>query len=160
MGVAFGLSVMHSDFTGDNNSNQFNAFSSYNLFGESMHLRFRYDYEYLSGDTDDFTTEDPLLEGFEQALYWLPSTYNEHKLSISFQQDFLGYKTADKEGTSYYLVNGGFGYEDNERFVYSGGIEFFLEMNPHFLLKGKFNFTQSSEYEERGCLCPLLSLVT
>ena len=147
LGVAFGLSVLHLDYTGENTANQFNAYSSYNIFGETIHLSFRYDYEYLSGSNDDFSDPESIDE---TAIYWLPSTYNEHMLSISFQQDFLGYQKGGKKGTSYYIVNAGVGYEDNDNIIYSGGVEFFLEMDPHFLLKGNFNFTQSSEYEDRG----------
>ncbi len=51
---------------------------------------------------------------------------------------------------SYYAFDNAIGFEDNENISFTTKFDIFLEMSPHFLLKGNFTLSKSDEYEETG----------
>jgi hypothetical protein len=63
---------------------------------------------------------------------------------------FLGYEQGAKKSMSYYAINSALGIEDNENLTFTTKFDIFLEMSPHFLLKGNFTLSKSDEYEEKG----------
>ncbi|MGW8194528.1 MAG: tetratricopeptide repeat protein, partial [Desulforhopalus sp.] len=145
-GIAFGGGVRHRNFSDGNAQNQFNAYSSYTIFGESLQLALRYDYLYMQSDDGN----DPEVISIVEPLYWSPAFYYEHQLSVRFQHDFLGYEQGAKQGVSYYALDGAVGYEDDQTVSFTGLFDIFLEISPHFLLKGNFTLSNSDQYEETG----------
>lgn len=110
-----------------------------------MHMAFRYDFQYLTSDDENKSTD---LENVP--LYWSPSFYDEHRLSLQFQHDFFGYEEGAKRGISYYSLDGSVGFEDDDTITFGALFDIFLEISPHFLLKGNFTFLSSDVYEETG----------
>jgi hypothetical protein len=145
IGIAFGGDLWHRSYNDGNAQNRFHGYSSYTLFGDSLHLAFRYDYHYL---TNDDANDQGGVDGVQ--LYWSPSFYKEHRLSLHFQHDFNGYEQGVKRGGSFYSVDGIVGFEDDDTISYSGLVDIFLEISPHFLLKGNFTLSRSDQYEETG----------
>ena len=74
----------------------------------------------------------------------------DHLLTLHFQHDFLGFEQGPKRGMSYYAFDNAIGLEENENVSFTTKLNIFLEVNPHFLLKGNFTFSKSDEYEEKG----------
>lgn len=144
-GIAFGGDLWHRNYNDGNAQNRLHGYSSYTVFGDSLYLVFRYDYQYLTNEDENDPTG---ADGVQ--LYWSPSSYDEHRLSLHFQHDFLGYEEGVKRGISYYSVDGAVGFEDNDTISYTGLFDIFLEISPHFLLKGNFTLSKSDVYEETG----------
>ena len=116
-----------------------------------MHFGLQYDYQYL--DNSDSNRETRAEDGSEsvEKLYWKPATYSEHKLTLHFQQLIKGDYGSD-DLLSYYTFDNSLGYEDPENLLYTGKFDIFLEISPHYLLKGNFLFTNSDDYEELSFL--------
>lgn len=151
-GISFGGDFRHLNFSDGNLQNRFHGFSSYGLYGESIHLTLRYDYQYLT-NTDANPVDRTVLE--EEAVqdgifYWSPESFSEHLMTVHYQHDFLGYQQGKKQGVSYYSINNAVGSEPDGIVSFTGKFNIFLEMNPHFLLKGNFTFATSDDYEEKG----------
>ena len=150
-GISFGGDLQHRYYSDGNSQNRFHGFSSYNVFGESLRWTLRYDYQYLSSDDQGNSQTD--LSGntaSDDVPYWSPSSFSEHRLGLNFQHDFLGYEQGTKKSMSYYAISTAVGLEDNENFTFTTKFDIFLEMSPHFLLKGNFTLSKSDEYEEKG----------
>ncbi|MFW2366927.1 MAG: tetratricopeptide repeat protein [Desulforhopalus sp.] len=145
LGIAFGGGLWHREYNDNNAQNRLHGYSSYTVYGDSMHLAFRYDYQYLTSEDESKSTD---LES--SPLYWSPSVYDEHRLTLGFKHDFLGYEDGVKRGISYYNIDGSVGFEDDDTISYGALFDIFLEINPHFLLKGNFTFLNSDVYEETG----------
>jgi len=151
IGLSLGGDIGHRYYNDNNSQNRFHGFSSYTIFGDSLQLALRYDYTY-------FTTEDELSvlpdatnrEDFEKTVYWSPASFSEHRMGLRFQHDFLGYEKASKKSMSYYAIESGMSLEDNENVSFTTKLDIFLEMSPHFLLKGNFTLSKSEEYDETG----------
>ena len=56
---------------------------------------------------------------------------------------FSAIQQGDKKSMSYYAIDNAIGLEDNENISFTTNFNIFLEMSPHFLLKG--NFTLSTK---------------
>lgn len=157
VGIAFGGDFRHRNYSGGNLQNRFHAFSAYGLYGENIHLSLRYDYQYLKNtdtNTDDrFEPEEPQQD---ELFYWSPENFAEHLLTLHYQHDFLGYQQGKKQGVSYYSIDNAVGSESEGVVSFTGKFNIFLEMNPHFLLKGNFTFATSDDYEEKGLSLSLL----
>ncbi len=150
-GVSFGGDLQHRYYSDGNSQNRFHGFSSYNIFNESLRWTFRYDYQYLSSEDQNSSRPDFSGNGASGGVpYWSPSTFSEHRLGVNFQHDFLGYEQDTKKSMSYYAINTAVGIEDNENFTFTTKFDIFLEMSPHFLLKGNFTLSKSDEYEDKG----------
>ncbi|MCP4338889.1 MAG: tetratricopeptide repeat protein [Desulfobulbaceae bacterium] len=151
LGLSFGGDLHHRYYSDDNSQNRFHLFSSYSIFGESVELALRYEYQYLNNDDDN--SSELKIPGFtstDEPVYWSPSSYKEHRMTLKFKQDFLGYEQGTKKSMSYYEIDNGVGFEDHENLSFTTDLNIFLEMSPHFLLKGNFTFSKSDEYEEKG----------
>ncbi len=51
---------------------------------------------------------------------------------------FSAMKQGTKKSMSYYAIDNAVGLEDNENITFTTNLNIFLEMSPHFLLKGNF----------------------
>ncbi|MDK9707904.1 MAG: hypothetical protein OEL83_12720 [Desulforhopalus sp.] len=151
LGLTFGVDFNHRSNSDDNTQNRFHGYSSYGLFGESVHLLFRYDYQFFentnTNPSDLISVQD---HEDEILLYWSPASFSENLFTLHFQHDFFGYQQDTKRGVSYYAIDNTIGYDDLETVTYTGKFDIFLEMNPHFLLKGNVTFVKSDLVEERG----------
>ncbi len=150
-GLSFGGDLHHRYYNDGNSQNRFHGSASYSIFGESIELALRYEYQYLTSDDEnssvaDFSNEDSL----DEPLYWSPSLFNEHQMTLHFQHDFLGFEQEAKKSMSYYAIDNTLGLEDNENLTFATKIDIFLEMNPHFLLKGNFTLSKSDEFDEKA----------
>lgn len=151
IGLAFGGDLQHRYYNDSNSQNRFHGYSSYTVFGESLRLAMRYDYQYLISEDDNGPQKPQIADNSEdRVLYWSPSSLSEHRLGLSFQQDFLGFEVGSKKNMSYWAVDSGIGLEDNENLIFTTKLDIFLEMSPHFLLKGNFTLSTSDDYEEKG----------
>ncbi|OEU50789.1 MAG: hypothetical protein BA866_12855 [Desulfobulbaceae bacterium S5133MH15] len=146
-GLTIGGDYRHQYYSDGNSQNRFHAFSSYKIYREAMHFGLQYDYQYL--DNSDSNRETRAEDGSEsvEKLYWKPATYSEHKLTLHFQQLIKGDYGSD-DLLSYYTFDNSLGYEDPQNLLYTGQFDIFLEISPHYLLKGNFLFTNSDDYEE------------
>jgi predicted Zn-dependent protease len=151
LGLSFGGDVHHRYYNDSNSQNRFHGFSSYSIFGESVQLALRYDYQYLDNeDRIGSATENGAGAVPGEVHYWSPSSFTEHRVGLHFQHDFLGYELGSKKSMSYYAIDNAVGLEDNENLSFTTKIDIFLEMSPHFLLKGNFTLSKSDDYAETG----------
>jgi tetratricopeptide (TPR) repeat protein len=151
IGLSFGGDLQHRYYSDGNAQNRFHGYSSYTIFHESLQWALRYDYRYLnSEDQNSSLSENSGDEISDDLQYWSPSSFTEHRMGINFQHDFLGYEQGAKKSMSYYAINSALGIEDNENLTFTTKFDIFLEMSPHFLLKGNFTLSKSDEYEEKG----------
>ena len=150
MGLSFGGDLHHRYYSDDNSQNRFHLFSSYTIFGDSTQLALRYEYQYLNNDDENSSESDLSTIGVDDPLYWSPSSFTEHLMTLHFQHDFLGYEQGTKKSMSYYSIDNAIGLEDDENLSFTTKLNIFLEMSPHFLLKGNFTLSKSDEYEEKG----------
>ncbi|NOR23172.1 MAG: tetratricopeptide repeat protein [Desulforhopalus sp.] len=150
IGLSFGGDLHHRNYSDDNSQNRFHLFSSYGIFGESLQLALRYDYRYLDNDHVNNSKADISGNASDDPPYWSPSSFTEHLMSLRFQHDFLGYEQGKKRSMSYYAIDNAIGLEENENLSFTTKLNIFLEMSPHFLLKGNFTFSKSDDYEEKG----------
>lgn len=152
LGLNFGGDFRHLNYSDGNSQNRFHGFSSYGLYGEAMHLALRYDYQYLNNaDANPADLQTIAEENSQEGkFYWSPESFSEHVLTLHFQHDFLGYQQGEKRGVSYYSIDNAVGSETDEIISYMGKFNIFLEMNPHFLLKGNFTFAKSEDFAEKG----------
>lgn len=151
LGLTFGADYRHRNYSDNNIQDRIHGYSSYSLFGESVHLSLRYDYQFFE-NTETNPTENQSIELQPQDImfYWSPPSFSENLLTLHFQHDFLGSQKGGKQKGSYYAIDNSLGYEDLETLLYTGKVDIFLEMNPHFLLKGNVTFTKSDLLEEKG----------
>jgi predicted Zn-dependent protease len=151
LGLTFGGDFRHRNYSDDNTQNRFHGYSSYGLFGESVHLSLRYDYQFFKNTEINRAEQTPTkIDQQDILFYWSPSSYAENLLTLHFQHDFLGYQQGDERKISYYAIDNSLGYDDMETLSYIGKFDIFLEMSPHFLLKGNFTFAKSDTLEEKG----------
>ena len=151
-GITLGGDFRHRNYNDGNLQNRFRGFSTYGLYWESIHLALRYDYQYFT-NTDPNPGDLALAEDGapgEVVFYWSPESFSEHLLTLHYQHDFLGYQQGKKQGVSYYSIDNAIGSEVDGIVSFTGKFNIFLEMNPHFLLKGNFTFSKSDDYEEKG----------
>lgn len=149
-GISLGGDFRHRNYSGGNLQNKFHGFSSYALYGDNINLSLRYDYQYLTNsdaNPNDTTSDEDILDG---VFYWSPDSFSEHLVTLHYQHDFLGYQQGKKQGVSYYSIENAVGTEADGFVSFTGRFNIFLEMNPHFLLKGNFTFGKSDDYEEKG----------
>ncbi len=150
-GLTFGGDFRHRNYRDNNNQNRFHGYSSYGVFGDSINLSLRYDYQFLKNSETNPTEPNPIeIQPQDVLFYWSPPSFSENLFTLHFQHDFLGYQQGDIRKNSYYAIDNSIGYDDLETLSYTGKFDIFLEMNPHFLLKGNFTFTKSDVYEEEG----------
>ncbi len=151
LGISFGGDVHHRYYNDGNSQNRFHGYSSYSIFGESLQAALRYEYQYLTND-DANSSRARLSEivSPDEPLYWSPSSFSEQRISLHFQHDFLGYEQGTKKSMSYYAIDNAIGFEDNDILSFTTKFDIFLEMSPHFLLKGNFTLSKSDDYEEKG----------
>ncbi|HBG18612.1 MAG TPA: hypothetical protein DDY32_04870 [Desulfobulbaceae bacterium] len=152
VGISFGGDFRHLNYSDGNLQNRFHGFSSYGLYGENIHLSLRYDYQYLNNTdanpVDRLALEEETVQ--DGIFYWSPESFSEHLMTLHYQHDFLGYQQGKKQGVSYYSIDNAVGSEPDGIVSFTGKFNIFLEMNPHFLLKGNFTFATSDDYEEKG----------
>jgi hypothetical protein len=150
-GLQFGGDFGHTLFSDDNGQNRFHGFSSYTLYGETLELAFTYDFNHFTSEVSStrIQAEDNMFSESEIS-YWSPDTYKEHRGGLYFQHNFLGFEEDGDRRMSFYSVDAALGYEDDQTLVYMTGFDIFLEMTPHFLLKGNFNYKSSDVYREAG----------
>ncbi|WP_092221974.1 tetratricopeptide repeat protein [Desulforhopalus singaporensis] len=151
-GMQFGGDFKYSLYSDDNRQNRVHGYSVYSLYTEAMQVDFRYDYTWLENQDTN-----PVVLAPEEASpatvvtsYWSPEQYTEHRLGLFFKHNFLGYEKGGDRKMSYYSVDGAVSVEDDNKFVYSTKFDIFLEMSPHFLLKGNFNYMNGDNYRETG----------
>lgn len=151
LGLTFGGDFRHRNYSDENTQNRFHAFSAYSVYGETIDLGGRYDFQYLA-NTDPGDAQESFvdLSADVTSLYWRPSFWSEHLWSLTFRHNFFGYEGTDTRRNSYYAISNAICLDDGDTLCYQGKIDIFLEMNPHFLLKGNFTVTKGDEYEEKG----------
>jgi tetratricopeptide (TPR) repeat protein len=151
LGMTFGGDFRHRNYSDDNTQNRFHAFSAYGIYGEAIHVGGRYDFQYLAnsdpGETQESFTD---TSSDDPSLYWRPSFWSEHLWSLTFRHDFFGDERTGTRRNSYYAISNAICLDDGDTLCYQGKFDIFLEMNPHFLLKGNFTVTKGDEYEEKG----------
>jgi hypothetical protein len=151
IGLSFGGDLYHRSYDDNNSQNKFHAFSSYTIFGESLQLALRYDYQYLNNEDRNSTKSEILANNsLDEVVYWSPSSFTEHRFGLRFQHDFLGFEEGAKKSMSYYAIGSALGFEDNENLSFNTNFDIFLEMSPRFLLKGNFTLSTSDDYEEKA----------
>ncbi|TKB27696.1 hypothetical protein FCL47_06090 [Desulfopila sp. IMCC35006] len=154
VGLSFGGDLRHRYYNDGNGENRFHGYSSYSIFGESLQVAVRYDYQYLIND-DENKAPGTVGESMDGLFYWSPSFFTEHRVNLHFQHDFLGYQQGEKKGMSYYAIDNAIGLEDNENLSFTTNFNIFLEMSPHFLLKGNFTLSRSDDFEDKGLFLSL-----
>jgi len=152
VGVIIGGDYRLQFFTDGNSQNRFHGYSSYNIYREAVYMSLRYDYQYL--DNSEGVEGQLNTVSDDEKLYWKPTEYNEHKVTFHFQQ-LIGGEYGSGGLLSYYSFDNSLGYEDSQNAIYTGEFDIFLEMNPHYLLKGNFVFIHGEEYEEKSVLFSL-----
>jgi tetratricopeptide (TPR) repeat protein len=151
LGLTFGGDFRHRNYSDDNTQNRFHAFSAYSIYGETIDLGGRYDFQYLANtDPDDAQESFADFPSDSASLYWRPSYWSEHLWSLTFRHNFFGYEGTGTRRNSYYAISNAICLDDADTLCYQGKFDIFLEMNPHFLLKGNFTVTKGDEYEEKG----------
>ncbi len=151
LGLSFGADLQHRIYNDDNSENRLHGYSSYNIFDESLQWALRYDYQYLTSKDGSNSEWNASGEVFRDELpYWSPASFSEHRVSLHFQHDFLGYEQETKKSMSYYAIDNAIGFEDNENISFTTNLNIFLEMSPHFLLKSNFTLSKSDDYDEKG----------
>lgn len=152
LGLSFGGDFRHRNYSDDNTQNRFHAFSAYGIYGETMHVGGRYDFQYLANTDASGGVQglDADLPSESDVLYWRPSFWSEHLWSLTFRQDFFGYDGTGDRRNSHYTITNAIGFDDGDTLWYQGKFDIFLEMNPHFLLKGNFTVTKGDEFEEKS----------
>jgi len=157
-GILFGGDYRHRYYSDSNSQDQYHGYSSYNIYGEAVHFSVQYDYYYLENNTSNGGTANLDIMSREDNLYWKPDIYTEHGITAHFQHLIKGHYGSDGL-KSYYSFDNRLGYEDYEdiqNLIYTGKFDIFLEMSPHYLLKGNFVFINSEEYEEASVNFSLL----
>lgn len=154
IGLSFGGDLRHRFYNDGNGENKFHGYSSYSIFGESLQLTLRYDYQYLTND-DENKASGIAGDASVAPFYWSPSFFTEHRVNLHFQQDFLGYQQGTKKSMSYYAIDNAIGLEDNENISFTTHFNIFLEMSPHFLLKGNFTLSRSDDFDDTGLFMSL-----
>ncbi len=158
VGLFFGGDYRHRYYNDSNSEDQFHAYSSYNIYGEDVHFSVQYDYRYLENSDSNEGTVVPDIGSKEDYLYWKPGEYSEHGMTVHFQHLIRGHYGSDGL-KSYYSFDNSLGYEDYEdtqNLIYKGEFYIFLEMSPHYLLKGNLVYLNSDEYEEKSMHFSLL----
>ncbi len=151
LGLTFGGDFRHRNYSDNNSQNKIHGYTSYGIFGESVHLSLRYDYQFFKNtESNRQDLQVPDTQVHNVLNYWSPASFSENFLTLHFQHDFLGYQQGEKRKISYYSLDNSIGYDDLNILSYSGKFDIFLEMNPHFLLKGNVTFTKSDVFEEKG----------
>lgn len=156
-GYVFGGEYRRRRYSDDNSQNQFHIWSSYTLFNELNTFKFGYNYRFLANSMEnrDDSSEVTLVGLSQDIPYWSPGEYWEHLATFSFQHLLKAFSLL-KETPSYYVIDSSVGYESDQNVLYKVGFEIFLEMSPHFLLKGNLNYCTSTEYEQAGALVSLI----
>ncbi len=154
IGLSFGGDLRHRYYNDDNRENRFHGYSSYSIFGESVQVALRYDYQYLTND-DENKTLGVVGQASDDPFYWSPSFFTEHRVNLRFQHDFLGYQQGTKKSMSYYAIDNAIGLEENENVSFTTNFNIFLEMSPHFLLKGSFTLSRSDDFDDKGLFMSL-----
>jgi len=152
-GLLFAGDYRHRKYSDGNSQNMYHGNFSYNIYRETLQFGFRYDYQYLENSNDNEKSRTG-EENETRKLYWKPDNYNEHKATLHFQQLIDG-NYGSNELLSYYSFDNSLGYEDSQNIIYTGEFDIFLEMSPHYLLKGNFVFIDSEDYEEKSVLFSL-----
>ena len=150
VGLLFGGDYRHRYYSDGNSQDQFHGYSSYNIYGEVVKFSVQYDYAYLENADSNEGIVVTDISGNEDNLYWKPDRYTGHSMTAHFQHLIKGNYGSDGL-KSYYSFDNSLGfedYEDIENIIYTGKFNIFLEMSPHYLLKGNFVFINSEEYEE------------
>ncbi len=150
VGLLFGGDYRHRYYSDGNSQDQYHGYSSYNIYGEVVHFSVQYDYIYLENTNSN--EGSPVLDtgSNEDNLYWKPSRYNGHGLTVHFQHLIKGNYGSDGL-KSYYSFDNSINYEDYEdtqNAIYTGKFDISLEISPHYLLKSNLVFINSEEYEE------------
>ncbi len=151
LGLAFGGDVQHRYYNDNNSQNRLHGSTSYSIFGESVQWSLRYDYQYLTSNEKSNSSTNASEEAFLDDLpYWSPSSFSEHRVTLHFQHDFLGYEQGTKKSMSYYVFDNAIGFENHENISFTTNLNIFLEISPHFLLKGDFTLSKSDDFEDKG----------
>ncbi len=156
-GYVFGGDYRRRLYSDDNSQNQFHLWSAYTLYNDSNTYKFQYNYKLTRNNDENLpTTVEVLPMGFlEDIPYWSPGEYWEHLATISYQRLLTTFSLL-KETPSYYTIDYSAGYESGQNIVYKAGFEIFLEITPHFLLKGIVTYSTSEEYDQKGALISLI----
>jgi predicted Zn-dependent protease len=151
VGFSIGTDFRHRSYSDNNIQNRLHGYTSFGLLGESLQASLRYDYQFFDNSESNSSESDMTETKSENVLeYWSPLSFSEHLLTLHLQHDFLGFQQGTKRGMSYYAIDNTIGYEDNETLSYTGKFDIFLEMSPHYLLKGNFTLAKSDVLEEKG----------
>ena len=78
--------------------------------------------------------------------YWSPGSYWKHLLSAEYKLE-LWQTGRLQSGTSYFSGRYGLGYEKGDNLLQELELNFLLEINMIFLLKGTFDSEWSSDYD-------------
>lgn len=156
-GLVFGGDYQRRLYSDDNAQNQFYLWSGYNIYNELNTYSFQYSYTLIqNNDENQIATEHQILsDSAENMPYWSPGTYWEHLATLSFQHLLKSFSLL-KETPSYYTLDYSIGFESGENLVNIVGFEIFLEMSPHFLLKGDITYSTSEDYEQKAALISLI----
>lgn len=146
-GMGVGGDFGHRNYNDNHDQNRLHAFVTHTFFGQDTEWNTRYDYRYQRNDEDNEGLDPNDAATDNASSYWRPKKMSDHQLSVEFKHNFLGFKDNASSIMSYYTVRNIVGLEE-ENTTYSALFDIFLEISPHFLLKGNFVITTSSDYEE------------
>lgn len=138
-GLMFGGDVDYYTFSDDNSRNRFHGFTAYRVFSDVNEWTLQYDYKYQANDGSSY--------GDVTDIYWKPSSFFQHKFSLNFEHN-LGDVFWGRGAKSYFKLDNGVGVEKDAVLTYRGVADIFLEISPHYLLKGNFVLSASDAYEE------------
>ncbi len=144
----FGGDFRYREYGDNNYQSRYHLWSSYDLFGETSLLQLKYDYNTMKNSRPNLGRKEvPSITDFAEGdlPYWSPDLYWRHLVTVRFKHNMEN-ELSTSTGTSYYTLDYSFGYESGCEMVDSVGVNIFLEMNSHFLLKGNFEYYSAGDY--------------
>ncbi len=146
-----GADFRFRDYSDDNTQNRLKFWTSYHLFGEQNQVKLLYSYENIENSIENIIIDGQFRDSPNaiDRAYWSPSRYWQHVLSLHYTHLF---ESSTKIGSplSFVTCEYSLGYENDTHFSHEFGVNIFLEINRHFLLKGTLVSHDVKNYEETG----------
>ncbi len=144
-----GTDFRFREYSDDNSQNRVKFWTSYHLFGEQSQVKLLYSFENIENSEGNIIVDGQFRDSPEaiDRAYWSPSRYWQHVLSLHYTHLF---ESSSNIGSplSYLTLGYSLGYENNTCFTHEFGVNIFLEINRHFLLKGDLVNYDSQNYNK------------